>query len=129
VNRLAAAASVGTAVLCVALGIHDACRLPPPDQRRPAWAPHLAPLATAPIAPGSAVALLGPPALMRSADASPLLYEAAWQRPDVRWALLDHWPASSPCRELVVVGDAAAPPGWAAVWRYVDVVLYERAAR
>ena len=94
----------------------------------PAWERHLAPLADAPIPAGSTVALL---AATRGGadDVKAVLMEAAWQRPDLRWAELSAWPSATPPRLLVTVGAAAAPPGWRELWRGGDVAVYVRSLR
>ena len=95
--------------------------------RAPAWERHLAPLREAPIAAGAAVALLTVvPAGASVESVRPVLMEAAWQRPDLRWALLSEWLPAAPPAVLVGVGDAAAPSGWRQTWRQGAVAVYAR---
>jgi hypothetical protein len=96
--------------------------------RTPAWAPVLAPLAAAPLAPGTAVALLEPigqdPVATR-----PLLMEAMWQRPDLRWAFLTAFPSDHAPDALVALGSTIPPPGWHQTWRRGEVTLYRQGVR
>jgi hypothetical protein len=84
--------------------------------RAPAWEHHLAPLREAPLAAGAAVALL-PAITGAGGDLKAVLMEAAWQRPDLRWALLSAWPAGPPPAAVVTVGAGAVPPGFRQTWR------------
>lgn len=97
--------------------------------RSPAWARQLAPLRQAPLPAGTAVAML---VSMAGADieaVKPVLMEAAWQRPDLRWALLQSWPSGPPAEALVAIGTPSTPPGWRETWRQGIVAIYERAQR
>jgi hypothetical protein len=95
--------------------------------RAPAWERHLAPLREAPIAAGAAVALLTVvPAGAAVESVRPVLMEAAWQRPDLRWALLPEWPPGDAPTVLVGVDGAAVPPGWRQTWRQGAIAVYAR---
>jgi hypothetical protein len=93
--------------------------------RAPAWERHLAPLADAPIAAGTAVALVAATA-GGGADLKLVLMEAAWQRPDLRWALLSSWPAGPPPAAVVTVGAVAVPPGFRQAWRQGLIAVHTK---
>jgi hypothetical protein len=112
--------------LALAMGIWAAFQAPPPQRREPRWAARLAPLVAAPIPAGEAVALLLPAGLPEGRSA-PLLFEAAWQRPDLRWALLDRWPGAVPPRFLVVLRGGAPPEGWRPLLQVESLVVLRRA--
>jgi len=114
---LLVAALAGWGAYGVARTVRQAATLP----RVPAWAARLALLAAAPIAPGTAVGLVVPP---DGARAAPLLAEAAWQRPDLRWSAAGERTGAA-VRALVTVGDAAPPPGWRRTWTAGGVALHE----
>jgi len=118
---LLVAALAGWGAYGIARTVKQAATLP----RSPAWAARLAPLAAAPIAPGTAVGLVVPAAGER---ATPLLAEAAWQRPDLRWTPVSGRPAPA-LLALVTLGDGAAPPGWRRAWSAGGVTLHERGSR
>jgi hypothetical protein len=108
--------------------VYQAVRLPPLAERQPAWATALAPLTDAPIPAHAAVALLALERVTRSAsDATAVLYEAVWRRPDLHWAYLSRWPAGVPPRFAVALGDAPVPVGWRVTWRQGVVAVLERA--
>lgn len=111
-SRLAVAA----AVLACALGVAALPGLGGHRAHRPEWAAIVASLASAPIA-ANAVTALDPGPRTSPEQATMLLREAAWQRPDLRWALASELPASLAPAAIVTVGDAAAPAGWHRVWR------------
>ena len=124
VRRLAA---VGAAVLSIALGaVQAGLRLAEAPAEPPAAAA-LAPLARAPIPAGSAVALVVPAGL-DGGRTSPLLYESAWQRPDLRWTVADD-PRVGECAYLVALGDADVPPGWRPAWHGGIVTVLVREGR
>ena len=119
-------AAVGAAVVSIALGaVQAGLRLSEPPAEPPAAAA-LAPLARAPIPAGSTVALVVPAGL-DGGRVTPLLYESAWQRPDLRWIVADDARIAE-CAYLVALGNAGAPPGWRPVWRtgIVTVLVRER---
>ena len=111
------------------LGAARAARQHASEPRTPAWERHLAPLREAPLPPGSAVALLAAAVGGSREGLKPVLMEAAWQRPDLRWAPLEAWPPGAPADALVTVGAAAPPPGWSERWRRGGVAVLVRERR
>ena len=119
--------AVVAALLAVAIGVADTLSLLRDDARAPRWAALLAPLRTAPLERGS-VAQLSLPRSPSTEHVRLLLFEAAWQRPDVRWALAgERWEARA--RSVVTVADATAPPGWVVAWREGEVAVWLRPER
>jgi hypothetical protein len=55
-----------------------------------------------------------------------LLCEAAWQRPDLLWALATELPPSLPPAAVVTVDNAAPPAGWRQVWNSGALRLWQR---
>jgi len=113
------------AVLGIARAWHQAVTAP----RSPTWEVHLAPLRQAPLPAGAAVGLLVAAAGADREDIKLVLLEAVWQRPDLRWALLEEWPPALPAEALVAIGAAATPPGWREAWRQGLVTVYRRVQR
>ena len=121
-RRIAAVAAAG---LSLALGAWSALRRPAPELRHPRWAAAIAPLAAAPVPAAVPVALLRP-AGVPAAAAGPLLLEAAWQRPDLRWDWLDTWREPIRPAFLVAVDASPAPAGWTESWRRENVRVLRR---
>ncbi|MGE5234919.1 MAG: hypothetical protein ACM3O7_01070 [Acidobacteriota bacterium] len=107
----------------IAVGAWDA--LQRPRERAPRWSPALHPLVTAPIPAGEAVALALPSDL-NPTQRDHLLFEATWQRPDLRWSLLARWPPEAPLRRVVALPGADVPPGWRDIWQSGDVRVMTR---
>lgn len=103
-----------SAVLSIALGILQASLLLSDAPAEPPAAAALALLARAPIPGGSTVALVVPSGL-DSGPFSPLLYESAWQRPDLCWTVAGDPRIGEPAY-LVALEGADAPPGWRPTW-------------
>jgi hypothetical protein len=122
------AALAGAALLWLAAGVVQVIDQSAVAPRAPAWAPVLAPLAAAPLAPGTAVALLEPIG-QDPVAAKPLLMEAMWQRPDLHWARLAAFPSDHPPEALVALGSTVPPPGWQETWRRGAVALYRQGIR
>ena len=118
---LAAAISSG---LGVATLFHPDRSLP----RAPAWEGVIAPLASAPLPGGAAVALLAQTGAGDTYNRF-LLLEAAWRRPDVRWTSAREFPLDSHCEMVVMTDDRPAAPGWSAVWESGKVRLFRRTSR
>ena len=114
------------AVVCLCSGVYEATRRPPVTARAPAAAAALRPLRALPVAAGTTVALLLPGGATEPQRVHAWLYEAAWQRPDLRWALPAPTAVDS-FRNLVAVGIASPGAGWRLVWRRGDVSLFTRA--
>jgi hypothetical protein len=123
--RVRAALLVGGALVWLVAGAAEVVWRTATAPRSPAWAPALAPLAAAPVASGTAVALQTPAGL-HPAEVTPLLLEAAWQRPDLHWELAGTLPQSVPPDALVTVGEALPPPGWHEAWHDGALALYRR---
>jgi hypothetical protein len=121
--KIRLSAALLAAWLAVILGSWQALQLP--EQRAPRWAPTFAPLASAPLPSGEPVALAVPPAVAPK-DRSPLLFEAAWQRPDLRWILLDGVTAGAAPRHLVALPGAIVPEGWRETWRRGGLRVFVR---
>jgi hypothetical protein len=115
---------VAGALLWLAAGVAQVAYQSRAAARTPGWAPVLAPLAAAPIPSGAAVALLEPIGT-GPGQAKPLLYEAAWQRPDLHWAFLSSFKDQSPAA-LVAVGTVLPPSGWREAWRQGAITVYRR---
>ncbi len=116
------------ALLWLAAGVARVVHQSAVAPRTPAWAPVLAPLAAAPLAPGTAVALLEPIG-QDPVPTKPLLMEAMWQRPDLRWAFLTAFPSDHAPDALVALGSTIPPPGWHETWRRGEVTLYRPGVR
>jgi hypothetical protein len=121
-------AVLGGALLWLAVGVAQFAFQSAKAPRSPAWAAELAPLVEAPLTPGTAVALLEP-VVAPSVDIEPLLMEAAWQRPDLRWGFFGDFPKARPADALVALGAAPPPAGWHEVWRRGVVTVFRREAR
>lgn len=120
-------AALVAGVLCLAMGVHDACRQPGTSERAPAFAGVLKPLAALPLPAGSAVALVVPPeVVVGGGDRRPVFFEAVWRRPDLFWSPFPEVDSSITCRYVVVVGPAVAPTPWRQVWRSGHLTLFER---
>lgn len=126
-SRLASYAPVIAALVCLAVGIHDACREPTAGENASPFAGILQPLAALPLPAGSAVALAVPAVVAaRSPNAGAVFFEAIRQRPDLLWSpRLDAGPGSTR-RYLVVVAPAPAPPRWRQLWQRGELTLFAR---
>ncbi len=119
-------AFLAAAISC-ALGVAS---LLDPDRRlprAPTWEGEIAPLASAPLPRGAVVVLL-PQAGLDGVFNRFLLLEAAWRRPDVRWAPMPEFPADSRLETVVATDGRPAPPGWAAAWASGDLRVFQREA-
>lgn len=120
-------AALGAGLLCLAMGVHDACRQPGAAEREPAFAKVLLPLAAMPLPAGSAVALVVPPEIVAAGtDRQPLFFEAVWRRPDLLWSFPPDARHGITCRYVVLVGPAQVSPPWRQVWRGGYLALFER---
>ena len=119
------AAALAAACLSIAAGVWTASDRPDVASRQPGWALSLAPLADAPIPPGSMVALQLPMGQSRRA-AAPLLMEAAWRRPDLRWAWLNAWPGRLPPEFLVIPDGEFSRSPWRETWQAGGIHLLRR---
>ncbi|MGD1146376.1 MAG: hypothetical protein ABR961_00320 [Thermoanaerobaculaceae bacterium] len=118
-------AGAAAAALSLGLGLWQALRPFPEAGRTPKLAGFLAPLATAPVPRGAAIAL-AKPASMSTEAALFALFEAAWQRPDL------HWTIDAEDRRVafvVATPGTRLPAGFAEVWHAGGLVLFERAGR
>jgi hypothetical protein len=117
--------SLLAALVCLATGAYQATRVPAVRDRTPRWAAALDPLAAAPLQAGRPAALLAAPH-RGPAWVDPLLFEAAWDRPDVLWGQFD--PRRLPGRQptVVAIGDIPMPPGYVVVWRRGAVTVLAR---
>ncbi|HQT94423.1 MAG: hypothetical protein B7Z61_03395 [Acidobacteria bacterium 37-71-11] len=120
-------AALGAGLLCLAMGVHDACRQPGASEREPTFTKTLQPLAALPLPAGSAVALVVPPeVLVGGTDRRPVFFEAVWRRPDLFWSSFPEVGHGISCRYVVVVGPAVVPTPWRQVWRSGHLTLFER---
>jgi len=117
--------ALAAAALAIALGAAQASLRLGEQPPEPPAARALAVISRIPIPAGSAVALLLPAEVPHAAD-SPLLYEAAWQRPDLRWSVAGVAQTGGGAAFLVALGDAKPPAGWRATWRREIVTVYVR---
>jgi hypothetical protein len=108
------------AVVVIGLGVVGTRHSAGPVE--PAWAARLAPLAGAPLRPGARVGLVPPPTLGRD-EATSLLFECSWQRPDVRWTLRSD-AAVAGLDALLVLGAGPLPQGWRPAWRHGALALH-----
>ncbi len=118
---LAFLAATISCALGVASLLHPDRRLP----RAPAWEHVVAPLSSAPIQRGAVVVLL-PEAGVDPSFSRFLLLEAAWRRPDVRWAAMAAFPLDSHYETVVVTDERLAPPGWSEAWKAGSLRLFRR---
>jgi len=117
------AVAVVAAVISISFGISGALR---PDQRRaPVWAERVQAVTDAPIPTGSRVGLLAPPGLGEEGR-DRLLFECAWQRPDLLWSAVADGEVGANLRALVVFGPAVAPNGWERVWSGGELAVLTR---
>lgn len=121
------AAAAVTAALLLVLGVRASLTRVSAAQRSPSWEHALAPLAHAPIPSGHAVALVAAGAA-DPASIRPLLYEASWQRPDLRFALAQA-PEGAATDLVVTMPGATAPADCRAIWSRDGVTLWRRAPR
>jgi hypothetical protein len=115
-SQLPRQCALAAALVSLVVGVHDATRIPPPTKRAPAPASVLAPLARAPLPAGSFTAL-APSAESNADKRTNLFYEAVYRRPDLRWGMLDGWPAQTRPTFLVTLGATEPPRGWHEFWR------------
>jgi hypothetical protein len=120
-------AAVAAGFVCLAMGVHDACRRPAASQREPTFAGVLQPLTALPLPAGSAVTLVVPPeVVVGGADGRPVFFEAVSRRPDLLWSFSPETGQGTPCRYVVVVGPTVVPQPWRRVWRSGHLTLLER---
>jgi hypothetical protein len=110
------------AAISITLGVWQAMRPVPGAARTPKIAAVLAPLGAAPVPRGKAVTLSLPAAVAEDA-ARPWLYEAAWQRPDLRWGLLT---LRSRQDYVLALPGAMWPDGFLEIWRDGQLTLLRR---
>ena len=123
-NRFGPWVAVLAACAALALGVRDAAEILAGPPREPGWAPSLAPLAAAPLPAGARVVLVLPRSVPPG-QSPPVLFEAAWQRPDLRWALSGDWPSGAGLPDAAIVFSGAPPPaGWRLTWHRGAVALY-----
>ncbi len=121
---LAFLAAAISCTLGVASLLHPDRGLP----RAPTWEGEIAPLASAPLPRGSVVVIL-PRADLDGAFNRFLLLEAAWRRPDVRWAPMPEFPLDSHYETVVATDGRPAPPGWSAAWASGRARVFRRTLR
>jgi hypothetical protein len=119
-------AALAAALLAVAFGAWSAIQLP--RQREPRWAATLAPLAGAPLPPGTVVALAVPSGVVPERR-GPLLFEAVWQRPDLHWVYLDDPRQARAACVLVALPGAGPPAGWHELWHQRGLSIFTRECR
>jgi hypothetical protein len=122
-ERWRLAAVLIAAWMSIAVGARDT--LQRPKEHEPRWARAMSSLVAAPIPFGEAVALAAPSGLTPD-QREKLLFEAAWQRPDLRWSLLTRWPADPSPRWIVALPDAPVPTGWRDLWQGGEVRVMAR---
>ncbi|MBZ5587930.1 MAG: hypothetical protein LAO05_05150 [Acidobacteriia bacterium] len=117
-------AGLAGAVICLVLGVLQAALISTPTARRtPNVSDLLAPLASAPVPRGAAIALSMPPAVGRERSL-PILYEAAWQRPDLRWTLDEN---DARAAFVAVLPGGRVPAGFSKIWHAGNLVVFRRA--
>ncbi len=121
---LAFLAAVISCTLGVASLLHPDRGLP----RAPTWEGEIAPLASAPLPRGAVVVLL-PQAGLDGVFNRFLLLEAAWRRPDVRWAPMAEFPLDSHYQTVVATDGRPAPPGWRQAWASGSARVFRRTPR
>ena len=123
-GRSAFLAAAISCALGVAFLVHPDRSLP----RVPPWEGLIAPLASAPLSPGTSAALL---AQLGVSDAYNrfLLLEAAWRRPDVRWTPMLEFPLDSHYDTVVTTDARSEPPGWSKTWGSGRLRLFRRTPR
>lgn len=121
-QRATALLALAAALAGTVLGVGDTLRGSPGEAVAPRWAPTLAPLAAAPLG-AHEVVVLALPRSVSPEQARPLLFEAAFQRPGVRWTLAG---ATAVADAVVTLATAPAPPGWDRVWHEGDVAVWRR---
>ena len=113
-------------MLCLALGaIQRTADRHSAAPQAPRIAELLAPLASAPVPAGAAVALALPAGLPHD-RALPALYEAAWQRPDLHWTLDGE---DARVAFVVALPGGSAPAGFSETWRLGSVGVFRRFGR
>ena len=119
-------AGLTAAALGIALGVLQAALGSDPSVRRtPGLAVLLAPLKAAPVPAGASVAIAMPPGVPRE-KALPVLYEAAWQRPDLHWTLDE---SDTPVAFVVTLPGGRAPAGFGEAWHTGSLVVFRRVGR
>ena len=111
-----------------ALGLGVTVDLPRPGRRaEPVWAARLSALSEAPLPAHGAVPLIVPEGLAPG-DASKLLMEIVWQRPEVEWRPMATFPREPEFPRVVVAGpgsrDVEPPRGWRRIWSRGWVAVY-----
>ncbi len=119
---MAAGSLLCAVLLALGTGLAQRFQSSPEGGSEP-WQQALAPLAQAPLAAGTRVALMPPPDTGRMARG--LLYEAEWRRPDLLWGLVSEWPPEVPLTRMVTTQAWQVPAGWRVVWRSGGLVLAE----
>jgi len=127
-TRAPATLAALAAFACIIVGGYETTRWFAALERAPRWAALLAPLEAMPVPAGATVALSIPAELAAPGTAKVVVYEAAWRRPDLRWALLSQWPAGHPLVHLVALRDAPVPPGWSEAWHGGELRLLRKVA-
>ncbi len=113
--------------MCLAMGVHDACRRPAASQREPAFAGVLQPLAALPLPAASAVTLVVPPEIVvGGTDGRSVFFEAVSRRPDLLWSFSPKMGQGMPGRYVVVVGPTVLPEPWRRIWGRGHLTLFER---
>ncbi|TAM47235.1 MAG: hypothetical protein EPN53_12090 [Acidobacteria bacterium] len=126
-HRAQKLAALAAGLLCLAMGVHDACRQPGAAERRLMFAAVLRPLAALPLPAGTVVALVVPPAIVAGGgEGRPVFYEAVWRRPDLLWSSAPEVDRVETCRYAVVVGPFPAAAPWRQIWRSGRLTLLER---
>lgn len=115
---------VGAALVALVLGLLDTAAVLSPRTTEPRWQGSLAPLRQAPLQRHE-VTLLSLPPGTGAEQSRALLFEAAWQRPGVRWVAATD-PEAAAATAVVTVAGAAAPAGWAEAWHVAEVGMWRR---
>jgi hypothetical protein len=126
-QRFARIASLVAVALLITLGVWHAAHPTPPGEREPQLSATLKPLINLPIPAGSEVLFAFPHAADAERPLTPL-FEAAWLRPDLRFAVWQGEGAATGFDYLVSIDIWVAPPKWREVWRQGGVVLYRRSS-
>jgi len=114
----------GAAVIALVLGFLDTAAVLSTRTTEPRWQGVLAPLHEAPLERHE-VTLLSLPSGIDAERSKVLLFEAAWQRPGVRWATAAD-PEAATATAAVTVAGAPPPPGWNETWRRGEIGVWRR---
>jgi hypothetical protein len=117
--------SLAVALVLLTLGLWHATRSTPIDQREPRLSATLKPLINAPIPVGSEVLFAFPHSGETDKPLTPL-FEAAWLRPDLRWAAWEGEGSQAQIIYLVSLDARVVPSNWRETWRQGALVLYRR---